>query len=108
MNGIRTIRAATLPMFAVDAPDLRRWGSRAGVFVLCLAAALFLTAVRLEITRLHYDLSNLHGASQALAGEVSQLEVESAALASPKRIEERALRQGFVYPRPDQVVVLDE
>ena len=108
MNGIRTIRAAALPVYAVSTPDLRRWGTRAAVFVLCLAAALFLTAVRLEITRLHYALSNQHGASQELAGEVAQLEVEAAALASPKRIEEHALRLGFVHPRPDQVVVLDE
>lgn len=108
MNGIRTLRAATLPAFSVVAPDLRRWGSRAAVLILCLAAALFLTALRLEITRLHYGLSSLHRAGETLAGEVAQLEVEAAALASPKVIEERALELGFVYPRPDQVVVLDE
>jgi cell division protein FtsL len=78
------------------------------VFTLCLAAALFLTALRLEITRLHYDLSRLHGDSQQLAAEVAQLEVEAAALSSPKRIEDHARRLGFVYPRPDQVVVLNE
>ena len=108
MNSIRTLRVIALPAIAMCTPDLRRWGSRSAVFVLCLAAALFLTALRLEITRLHYDLSRLHGTSQELAGEVAQLEVEAAAMAAPKLIEERALRLGFVYPRPDQVVVLDE
>ena len=108
MNSIRTLRAVALPAMALHIPDLRRWGSRSAVFVLCLAAALFLTALRLEITRLHYDLSRLHGTSQQFAGEVAQLEVEAATLASPRLIEEGALRLGFVYPRPDQVVVLDE
>ncbi|MDF1555126.1 MAG: hypothetical protein P1P84_18800 [Deferrisomatales bacterium] len=108
MNSIRTLRAVALPAIAVHMPDMRRWGSRSAAFALCLAAALFLTAVRLEITRLHYALSRLHGTSQQFAGEVAQLEVEAAAMASPKLIEERALRLGFVYPRPDQVVVLDE
>ena len=108
MSSIRTLRAVAIPVAAIPTPDLRRWGSRAAVFAVCLGAALFLTALRLEITRLRYDLSRLHGAGQQLAGEVSQLEVEAAALASPKRIEARATRLGFVYPRPDQVVVLDE
>lgn len=108
MNSIRTLRAVALPAIALHTPDMRRWGSRSAVFALCLAAALFLTAVRLEITRLHYDLSRLHGTGQEFAGVVAQLEVEAAAMASPKLIEERALRLGFVYPRPDQVVVLDE
>jgi cell division protein FtsL len=108
MSSIRTLRAVALPAVVLRPPDLRRWGSRAAVVVWCLAAALFLTALRLEITRLHYDLSRLYEVSQQTAGEVAQLEVEAAAIASPKRIEERALRLGFVYPRPDQVVVLDE
>ena len=108
MSTMRSLRAVAVPAAVLPSLDLRRWGSRAAVFVVCLGAALFLTALRLEITRLRYDLSHLHGTSQELAGEVARLEVEAAALASPKRIESRALALGFVHPRPDQVVVLDE
>ena len=108
MSSIRTLRAVALPAVVIPTPDLWRWGSRTAVFVVCLGAALFLTALRLEITRLRYDLSRLHGAGRDLAGEVAQLEVEAAAMTSPRRIEDRAVRLGFVHPRPDQVVVLDE
>lgn len=108
MEHIRTLRAVALPALAPRMPDLRRWSLRVAVSGVCLVSALFLTAQRLDITRLHYTLSQLHVARQELSGAVSRLEMEAATLASPKQIERQALRQGFVYPRPDQVVVLDE
>jgi hypothetical protein len=43
-----------------------------------------------------------------MKAEVAGLEVESETLAAPKRIEERALELGLVYPDQDRVVVLDE
>jgi len=108
MSVIKPARAIALPAFSVSFPDLRRWVLRTSVFALCLFAALFLTAVRLEITRLRYDLSDLHGQREALATDVSRLQVEAATLTAPRRIEEMARKLGFVYPDRNSVVVLDE
>jgi hypothetical protein len=57
VNAAKPARAATLPRVFWSLPDLRRWALRSGVFALCLAATLMLTALRLEITRLRYELS---------------------------------------------------
>jgi len=108
MSVVKPARALALPAFSFSLPDVRRWVLRVSVFALCLFAALFLTAVRLEITRLRYDLSDLHNQREDLAAEVSRLQVETATLAAPKRIEELARKMGFVYPDRNSVVVLDE
>jgi len=108
MSVIKPARAIALPVLSVSFPDLRRWVLRVSVFALCLFAALFLTAVRLEITHSRYDLSDLHRQRESLAAEVSRLQVETASLASPRRIEELARKMGFVYPDRNSVVVLDE
>jgi cell division protein FtsL len=108
MNVVKPARAIALPAIAVSLPDLRSWVLRISVFALCLFASLFLTAVRLEITRSRYDLSDLHRQREDLAAEVSRLEVESATLSSPQRIEELARKMGFVYPDRNSVIVLDE
>ncbi len=108
MSVTKSARAVALPAMPWSLPDLRRWGARAGVFILCLISALLLTATRLEITRLHYDLSDLYRQKEAVGAEVSRLEVEAASLSSSRRIEELARKQGFVYPDRNSVVVLDE
>ncbi len=108
MSVTKSARALALPTVPWSLPDLRRWGLRLGIFALCLISALLLTATRLEITRLHYDLSDLYRQKETLAAEVSRLEVESATLSSSRRIEELAKKQGFVYPDRNSVVVLDE
>jgi len=108
MSVVKPARAVALPIVSVTLPDLRRWVLRVSVFALCLFAALFLTAVRLEITRSRYDLSDLHRQREDLAAEVSRLEVETATLTAPRRIEELARKMGFVYPDRNSVVVLDE
>lgn len=108
MSTAKSLRVATFPDLVWALPDVRRWGVRVLVFALCLASALCLTALRLEITRLRYDLSTLYGRREALAAEIGRLEVEAAALASPRRIEEGARGLGFVYPDRNSIVVLDE
>jgi cell division protein FtsL len=107
VNTIRQVRAAALPAH-LWLPDLGRWAFRAAVLLFCLASTLLLTAVRLEITRLRYELSDLHRQRETLAAQVARLEVEAGALASPKRIEEKAKAAGFVYPDRESIVVLDE
>lgn len=108
MSATKSARALALPALPWSLPSVGRWGVRALAFALCLASALLLTATRLEITRLHYDLSDLYGQKEALGAEVARLEVESATLSSSKRIEELAKKQGLVYPGRSSVVVLDE
>ncbi|GAB4262037.1 MAG: hypothetical protein Kow0092_12070 [Deferrisomatales bacterium] len=108
MNMVKTAQAAAAPRLAWMAPSLGRWILRGLVFAFCLAAALLLTALRLEITRLEYELSALHARRQAVAADVARLEVELAALAAPKRIEAQARALGLVEPDRGSVVVLDE
>jgi cell division protein FtsL len=109
MNPARRVRALThSPAFDWPRVDLRSIGLRTLPFVFCLGSALLLTAARLEITRLRYELSDLNRQRQSVSAEVARLEVESAALASPKRIERMARDMGFVYPNRDWVVMLDE
>lgn len=109
INGSTTPRAA-VATGALPWPrtDLRRLSLRVGVFVFCLASALLLTASRLEITRLRYDLSNQDRQRQTLLAEVARLQVEAAALSAPRRVEAVATQLGYVYPDRGSVVVLDE
>lgn len=88
--------------------DLRRWGLRVLLFAFCLASALLLTASRLEITRMRYQLSTLDRQRQTLLAEVARLEVESASLSAPRRIKSLAEGMGFVQPDRSAVVILDE
>ena len=108
MNAAQQARAAALPSAFSLPSDLRRWALRIGVFVFCLTASLLLTAVRLEITRLRYELSDLHRQRVAVSADVERLRVETAALAGPARIERMAKELGMIYPSRDQMVLLDE
>lgn len=108
MSATRQVRAVAVPRVVWAFPDLRRWTFRAAAFVFCLASALLLTALRLEITRSGYDLSNLYDRRQALTAEVARLKVEAASLAHPRRIEEEARKLGYIHPDRDSIVVLDE
>ncbi|MHB8764687.1 MAG: FtsB/FtsL family cell division protein [Deferrisomatales bacterium] len=103
----RPLRAATGTL-GWAMPDLGRWAVRGLAFALCLGSALALTAVRLEITRLRYELNDLHRRREALTAENARLGVELAALAAPRRIEERAVKLDLVYPDRGSVFVLDE
>ena len=109
MNPARQARAvAQSPAFAWPRVDFRQFGFRVLPFAFCLASALLLTASRLEITRLRYELSDLNRQRQTAAAEVARLDVEAATLASPRRIEGLAKEMGFVHPEREAVVVLDE
>jgi cell division protein FtsL len=99
---------AVAPSFTWPQVDLRRWGVRTLLFSFCLVSALLLTASRLEITRMRYQLSTLDHQRQTLLADVARLEVESASLAAPRRIESLAKGMGFVQPDRDTVAVLDE
>jgi len=107
VNAIKQARVVALPTY-LSLPGMGRWVFRAAVLLFCLASTLLLTAVRLEITRHRYELSDLHRQRETLAAEVARLEVEAGALASPRRIEEKARAAGFVYPDRESIVVLDE
>lgn len=109
VNAGKSARAvAAAPTLTWPQVDVRRWGLRALLFSFCMASALLLTASRLEITRMRYQLSALDHQRQMLAADVARLEVESASLAAPRRIEGLAKTMGFVQPDRDTVVVLDE
>lgn len=109
MDPVRHARVlAHAPALAWPRVDLRAILLRILPFLFCLVSALLLTAARLEITRLRYDLSELNRQRQSVGAEVARLEVEAATLASPKRIESMAREMGFVYPSRDAVVVLNE
>jgi cell division protein FtsL len=99
--------ATTAPL-AWPMADLRRVGLRASVVGFCLASALLLTASRLEITRLRYELSSLDRQRQSLLADAARLQVEEAALSAPRRVEQVASQLGYVYPDRGSVVVLDE
>ncbi len=105
----KSVRAvAQAPSFELPQIDVRRFGTHAALFAFCLLSALLLTASRLEITKLHYQLSDLHRQRQAMLADVERLRVEARALGSPRRIEKLARDAGFTYPDRDSVVVLDE
>jgi len=89
-------------------PGLKAWLIRAGCFGLCLTAALFLVAVRLQAIRLRYEINELVREKQAAAARLSNLEVERSALGASNRIEREARRLGFVVPGRDAVVVLSD
>ncbi len=108
MSVMKSVRALALPALSLSVPEFRPWGRRAAVFLLCLASALLLTTVRLEITKLRYGLSETYRQREALAGDVARLEVQASALSSPKRIEELARKMGFVYPDRGSYRILDE
>jgi cell division protein FtsL len=57
---------------------------------------------------MRYELGRRVSHEHELSLEVERLRVEAAALASPERIEPRALELGLVYPKPEQVVSLHE
>lgn len=97
-----------VPSFELPRIELRHFGLHALLFAFCLVSALVLTYSRLEITRLRYDLNNLHQKRQTLLAEADRLRVEAAALSSPRRIEKLAREAGFTYPDRDSVVVLDD
>ncbi len=61
---------------------------------------------RHEIQSLKYRLGDQARQRAALHSEIEKLEIEAAALASPRRIEERALALGLRYPQPGQVIHL--
>jgi cell division protein FtsL len=63
---------------------------------------------RNEITRLRYRLADVAEQRAVLRAEIEKLEIELAALGSPRRIEARALALGLRYPQPGQVIHLDE
>ena len=105
----KTARAvAGAPPFAWPQTDWRRWTLRVGIFGACLVSALVLTASRLEITRLRYELSKLDAQRQSLLSETGRLQVESSALGAPRRVEALAASLGLGYPDRGSVVVLDE
>lgn len=108
MSAPKPSRAVALPTVAWNLPDLGRGFLRVSAFVFCLTSALLLTALRLEITRSSYELSELYAHKDSLATEVSRLEIEAAALAAPRRIEALAKKLGFVYPDRGSIIVLDE
>lgn len=84
------------------------WLWKAGAFGLCLLAALLLVTLRIQATRLQYEMDELVRQKQGLSERLSNLEVERSALAATPRIEREARRLGFVVPGRDAVVVLPE
>jgi len=73
-----------------------------------IAASGVLVYVRTKVTSMRYELGRRVSHEHELALDVERMRVEVAALASPERIEPRALELGLVYPRPEQVVSLQE
>jgi cell division protein FtsL len=63
---------------------------------------------RNELTRLRYRLGDVAERRAAIHAEIEKLEIEVAALGSPRRIEARAVALGLRYPQPGQVIHLDE
>ncbi len=108
MSPTRAARAITAAVVPVSVPDLQRWAPRVIAGALCLAAALGVTAVRLQITRTGYVLEELTQTRDGLAAEVDRLSVEVATLSSAGRIEREALRLGMIRPGKGSIFVLDE
>ncbi|RMG85472.1 MAG: hypothetical protein D6708_15705 [Candidatus Dadabacteria bacterium] len=101
----RTLRAET---WVGAASGLGPWLWKAGAFGVCLVAALLLVTLRVQATRLQYEMDELVRQKQGLSERLSNLEVERSALAATPRIEREARRLGFVVPGRDAVVVLPE
>lgn len=106
MNLPRAVRSiAVVPFPAIK---VKAWFVRIGATCFCLAGALFLTATRIETTKLSYRLDEAHGQRQKLEADVGRLQIEHANLARPQRIAELARRMGLTDPKSGQIIVMDD
>jgi cell division protein FtsL len=75
---------------------------------LMLVVALFYVWSRLQVVHLEYDISSLEGQVRHLQQESRQLQLETASLRSPGRIERVARDElGLRMPAPEQVITVD-
>jgi cell division protein FtsL len=107
----RTQPSRTLALeasWALPQVDLRGWACRVTAIVFCLACLLFLTATRIQTTKLRYQLNHLHERQLALQADMDRLKVEFDSLSRPQRIAREAKILGLVTPGTGQMIRLDE
>ena len=73
-----------------------------------IAAAGALVWTRTQIFSLRYQLSGWLALESKLRHEIEKLQIETAALSAPERIEGRARSLGLTYPNPGQIVHLPQ
>ena len=107
-----TVRRPVVNAYLVRERDRRRWRELglvlAAIFPLGLGLLLY-TWQQLETLRVGYRIETLERRSHQLEQVERQLRLESAYLANPARLAERAGEElGLEAPRIDQVLFLDE
>jgi len=112
---LRSSYAFTRPVvntYLVRERDRRRWRELGTVLlavVLLGGGLLVYTWIHLEVMRAGYRIDSLERELTALTREERQLRLEATYLASPSRIEERAVNElGMQPPALEQVVFWEE
>lgn len=106
MNLPRAVRS--IAEFQLPAIKVKAWSVRILATAFCLSGALYLTATRIETTRLSYKLDEAHKQRQKLENDVARLQIEHANLSRPQRIAELARRMGLTDPKSGQIIVMDD
>jgi cell division protein FtsL len=105
--------AISSPERPPEAGSLVKWANRDVVF-LALAVALALIGCSLfnvwahhQVISLGYEISQGSQEEQNLLQENKKLRLELAALKSPQRIENVALKElGFIHPQKEQLIIV--
>jgi len=112
---LRSAYAFTRPVvntYLVRERDRRRWRELALVLlcVVCLGGGLLAyTWIHLEMTRTGYHIDKLERELAELTREERQLRLEASYLASPSKIERRAVEElGLQAPALEQMVFWEE
>ncbi|MBI4496034.1 MAG: cell division protein FtsL [Deltaproteobacteria bacterium] len=71
-----------------------------------LAGSLFYVWAHHQAISLGYRISQASQEGEKLGQMNKRMRLELAALKSPRRIEEMALREGFVNPQKDQLIIV--
>ena len=112
MPGAYAVRRPVVNAYLVRQRDRRVRRELAWVVAAMLALAasmLAYTWLQLETLRVGYRIAALETRAHKLEQVERQLRLESAYLAQPRRLEERAAAElGLVEPSVDQVVFLEE
>ena len=112
MRSAYAVRRPVVNTYLVRERDRRRWRELAVVLLTVSSLGgvlLAYTWIHLEVIRTGYRIVELERRARELAQEERRLRLEAAYLASPQRVERRAVDElGMAAPALDQVVFWEE
>lgn len=69
---------------------------------------LFYTRIRMQCIKIGYEIAYETEKHRELLAEQNDLQIELATLKSPERIADLGAQIGLVYPKPEQMVIINE